>query len=105
MRQLLEGIRFVLEVVALVAAAVVGASVAWPAAIVAPLVLGGVWGRFVAPKSASRLADPLRLALEVCLFGSLGAGLAWVGHPVAGLVFAGASIVVAVVLRLAGSGD
>ena len=103
MRQLLEGVRFVLEVVALVAAAVVGAGVGWPAAILGPLVLAAVWGRFVAPKSKSRLDDPLRLAVELGLFGALGVGLALVGHPVAGLLLAGASIVVAVVLRSVGS--
>lgn len=83
-----------------VAAAVVGAAVAWPVAIVATVVLAATWGRYVAPRSGSRLDDPWRLALEVALFGLLGVALALVGHPLAGAVLALSSVVVAGLLRL-----
>jgi hypothetical protein len=42
----------------------------------APLAAILVWGRFVAPRSANRLEDPARIAVEVVLF-TLGAAALW----------------------------
>ena len=39
-------------------------------AVLLPLVAAAVWGRWVAPRAARRLPDPLRLAAEVLLFAS-----------------------------------
>ncbi len=37
-------------------------------AVVLPVVAAVVWGRWVAPRTSHRLADPTRLALEAALF-------------------------------------
>ncbi|MCB1015907.1 MAG: YrdB family protein [Acidimicrobiales bacterium] len=103
MTRALEATRFLLELASLVAAAVAGAHVAWPLAVLAPVAVIVVWGRFVAPKARGRLADPARLALEVCLFVVLGVALAAAGAPWAGALLAVASIVVAGALRVVGS--
>lgn len=48
-------------------------------AVLLPLAAAGVWGRWVAPRSSHRLAEPYRLAVELILFAAafvlvLGAG-------------------------------
>jgi hypothetical protein len=41
-----------------------------------PLAAASIWGVFLAPKARRPLADPLRIGLEVILFGAAGAALA-----------------------------
>lgn len=49
-----------------------------------PLVAASVWGRWVAPRAAHRLADPARLAIEVVLFATAAGVLVLAGpHPLA----------------------
>ena len=95
----LEAVRFLLELTALTALAVAGASVGWWLAVLLPLLLVVVWGRFIAPKSDHRLDEPLRLAVEVVLFLGVGGALVAAGHVLAGCAVALASIAVAGLLR------
>lgn len=46
-----------------------------------PLLAATLWGLFVAPRSNMQLAEPLRLALEVVLFGCAAAVLYATGQP------------------------
>jgi uncharacterized protein DUF2568 len=66
------------------------------------VVLAVIWGLWIAPRSRRRLADPARFVLEVVLFvvGGWSLWVAWT--PVAGIVLAVASIVVAALTRVVG---
>jgi Protein of unknown function (DUF2568) len=63
----------------------------------APLLAAVIWGLWVAPASRRRLADPMRLVVEVVLFAAGVAVLVAAGYP---LVAAGFAIVVAVNITL-----
>lgn len=92
------GVRFVLELAALTALAVWGWLVTDSVPVrllltfAAPLAAAFIWGRYVAPKSPRRLRDPLRLLVEVVVFGVATWGLATVGHPVLAVLLAAAYI-------------
>ncbi|HYJ75738.1 MAG TPA: DUF2568 domain-containing protein [Kineosporiaceae bacterium] len=73
--------------------------VAVAAGILAALAVAAVWGVAIAPNSRRRLADPLRLALEIVLFLVVAGGLAAVGHLPAAVVLAVAGVVAAVGVR------
>jgi hypothetical protein len=66
-------LRFFLELAALASLTYWGATVdspLWPLfAVAAPLLLAVFWGRFMSPKAAYRLHDPLRLVAEIGVFG------------------------------------
>jgi hypothetical protein len=87
MRALNLGIRFLCELGLLAGLAAWGALAVSPVvgrvvlAVLAPLLAAAAWGRWVAPKSPQRLADPARWAVELVLFGAAAAGLTAVGHP------------------------
>jgi hypothetical protein len=88
-----DGLRFLLELGTLAAVAVGGWSAGdgwsrWLLAVIAPLVVILIWSRFMAPKSTARVGDPLRLVLEVVIFGSGVVALAASGHAVWAAVFA-----------------
>ena len=55
--------------------------------VTAPLAAAVVWGLWIAPKAKRRLRDPVRLAIELLLFGAAGALLAVAGHPLATVIF------------------
>jgi uncharacterized protein DUF2568 len=81
MRQLNLLLKFLLELVALAAFALWGASVADGAAAAAlavalPLVVAVLWGRFAAPKARRRLPLRLRAPFELTVF-ALGALALW----------------------------
>jgi hypothetical protein len=63
----------------------------------APLLAAVVWGLWVAPASRRRLADPVRLLVEVLLFAAGVVALAVAGFP---LVAVGFAAVVAVNMTL-----
>jgi hypothetical protein len=88
MSWVVHGVRFVCEIAAVVAFVWWG----WP---VLGIVLGAivivVWGAFVAPKAARRLADPARGALELVIFGAATAAFVSVGQTVLAIVFAAAA--------------
>ena len=94
---LLAAVRFLAELAMLVALAYVGWRLAGDiqvlGAVLAVLLVGlaaAVWGRWVAPRSETRLEDPTRLGVEVVLFGAAVAGLLVVGAWLAALLLAAA---------------
>jgi NhaP-type Na+/H+ or K+/H+ antiporter len=72
------------------------------AAVAAALAGALVWGAWIAPRARRRLRDPARFALETVLFVLVGAALWVVWAPLAGVLFAAASIVVAALTRVVG---
>jgi hypothetical protein len=108
---LVLGLRFVTEL-ALVAGAAWAAStrpgnvlVAVAAGILAALAVAAVWGIAIAPNSRRRLADLLRLAVEIALFVAVAAGLAAVDHVPAAVVLAVAGSATAVAVRFVEPGE
>lgn len=53
-----------------------------------PILFAIVWGAFLAPKSAMRLQDPLRLIVEVVLFALAAWALYSAGKPTLTILFA-----------------
>ena len=93
MRYANDGLRFVLELSALAALGYWGFEefdgvVQWLVGLGAPMIAAGVWGTFVAPKASHPTVDPVRLLLEVAVFGSGVAALLAAGSTALALVFA-----------------
>jgi Protein of unknown function (DUF2568) len=68
-------LRFVLEMAALAALAYwgfheFGGIAEWLIGLGAPLLLAAVWGRFMSPKASHPTVDPVRLLIEVTVFGA-----------------------------------
>jgi hypothetical protein len=68
------GLRFFLELAALSSMAYWGfaehdGAVQWLLGIGAPLLAAVVWGAFIAPKASRPTTDPVRLLLELAVFG------------------------------------
>jgi hypothetical protein len=87
-----DGLRFLLELAALVSLGYWGFAehegvVQWLLGLGAPLVAAAVWGRFVAPKASHPTVDPLRLLLELLVFGSGVAALCLAGSTMLAVVF------------------
>jgi Protein of unknown function (DUF2568) len=105
MRPVMLALRFVLELAALTALGTYGLHTArGPArfALAAALVLAAaaVWGRWVAPASRRRLADPSRLVVEVVFFAAAGVALAATGRLVLGAALTVVAVADAGLLRL-----
>ena len=85
-------VRFGCEIAAVVAIVWWG----WP---VLGLLLGiaviAVWGAWVAPKAPRRLADPLRMVVELVIFALATVAFVEVGQTVVAVVFASAATVTA----------
>ncbi len=87
-------LRFLLELSALVALGYWGfqATTSTIANILlgigAPLLAAIIWGAFVAPKAARRTQDPVRLLIEVLVFGAASLALVSVTQPLLGLALA-----------------
>lgn len=64
---------------------------------VTPLLAALIWGRFIAPRAPHRLEDPLRVGIEIVIFGAATAALIVAGAPTTGTIF---GIVAAVSLIL-----
>ena len=73
--------------------------------LLAMVAVAVVWGVLVAPKAGRRLDDPLRLALEVALFGLAGAGLVAAGYPAAGIALFAVGVVAARAVRRVAPGS
>ena len=90
-----RGLRFLLEVAALLAIAYWGFEtgdslpVGIALALAAPTVVAIVWGVLGSPKAALPVSDRWRLLLEGLVFGAATAGLYAVGHPIVAGLFAG----------------
>ena len=86
------GLRFALELCLLATLAYWGWQLdqGWllrlAAGLGAPLLASIIWGRFVSPRASRRLADPLRLGLELLLFGIGSALLVTAGQAVLGII-------------------
>lgn len=105
MRPVMLVLRFALELAALAAFAAVGLhAVRGPArfALAAALVLAAaaVWGRWIAPASRRRLADPARLVVEVVFFAAAGVALAATGRWPLGAALTVVAVANAGLLRL-----
>jgi quinol-cytochrome oxidoreductase complex cytochrome b subunit len=80
-------LRFLLELCALAALAYWGAEVGrglllkLVLGIGAPLVAAVVWGTFVAPKATVPVSTPIRILIEVVIFGLAAGGLVVAGRP------------------------
>jgi Protein of unknown function (DUF2568) len=86
-------LRFVLELGALAALGYWGfaefdGAAQWVFGLGAPLIAAGVWGTSVAPRASRPTVDPVRLLLEVAVFGSGVAALLAAGSTALALVFA-----------------
>ena len=105
MRPFMLALRFALELAALAAFATYGLhAIRGPArfALAAALVLAAaaVWGRWAAPASRRRLADPARLVVEVVFFTAAGVALAAAGRWLLGAAFTVVAVANAGLLRL-----
>jgi hypothetical protein len=89
-------VRFACEVAALVAFVWWG----WPViGILAAVAVALVWGALIAPKARRRLADPLRLAVELVIFACATAAFWAAAGPVTAIVFAILATVTALLVR------
>jgi Protein of unknown function (DUF2568) len=105
MRPINLALRFALELAALAAFGAWGLHAAggparFALAAAAVLAAAGVWGRWMAPTSRHRLADPARLLAEVAFFTAAGAALALTGRGALGVGLAAAAAANAGLLRL-----
>ena len=97
MRAANDVLRFSLEIGTLVSVAYWGWSETdswwrWLLVVASPLLVAVVWGRFMAPKSTTRVGDPRRLLLELLIFGSAVAALTVSGQGVWAAVFGGLAL-------------
>jgi hypothetical protein len=77
-----DGLRFTLELAALASLGYWGfadhdGALQWLLGLGTPLAAAVVWGAFVAPKASRPTTDPLRLLLELAVFGG-GVAALWV---------------------------
>jgi hypothetical protein len=101
-------IRFVLELVAVIAAAVAGANLGSPplgipGAIVATVLFVGVWGLFIAPRARYPQPPTLRLMVGSVLMELTAVGLIAAGFTTAGAILGVAILANAVVLAAFGA--
>lgn len=94
MKSLNVGLRFLLELGLLLAYGYWGFQThdgigQWLLGVGTPLIVAIIWGLFFAPKSARRLRNPLRLVMEIVIFG-IGVLALWMtGQSILALVFGG----------------
>lgn len=99
------GLRFAIELSALAALGYWGSQAGRGTtahvlfAISAPLGAAVLWGAFVAPKAAVRVAEPVRLAIELLVYAAATAGLAVADQPVLAAVFAVVAVANSLVVR------
>jgi hypothetical protein len=91
-------VRFLCELAMLAALAYWGFTVgdgigAWVLGVGAPLLAAVVWGAWVAPKARWPVPMPVRVVIELVLFGSAVGGLTIAGQPVLAVVLGVAALV------------
>ena len=91
-------LRFFLELAALVSLAYWGFSefdgvAQWLIGLGAPLLVAVVWGRFMSPKASHPTVDPIRLLIEIAVFGAGVAALFAAEATVLAVVFAVLAVV------------
>lgn len=105
------GVRFFLELAALVALAYWGLNAVdgrWAGialGVAAPFCAAALWGAFVAPKRAVETAAPVRLAVEGLFFGAATTGLWASGQRSLALALAAAAVIDRAALWLVGERD
>ena len=98
-------LRFLTELATVAALAAAGAlahtAVAWRVvlAILGVVLFAVIWGRWIGPRAAHRLTDPVRLVAEIVIFVVSAVALSVVGYPVIGIVLGVISIATAATLR------
>ena len=100
-------IRFLLELAALIAAGVTGASLGTPpfgvvGGLVAAIAFGIVWGLFIAPKARFPQSPRFRLVVGTILMELTALGLIVVGQPTVGALLGAAVLANAVALATGG---
>jgi hypothetical protein len=91
--------RFLLELIVLVALFWWGISLSGELLVQvvfglgAPAIAMTVWGLFVAPKATRRLSDPMRVALEVVVFGAGVLAFLATGNVVLGVLLGAAAAI------------
>ncbi|HEX3761320.1 MAG TPA: YrdB family protein [Kofleriaceae bacterium] len=95
--------KFVLELAALAALAIWGASLSGSVvpvvvAIAAPLAMALVWGVWCAPRASRRLPMPVRAVVELGVFALAALALAAAGHVVWAVALAAATALNAALL-------
>jgi hypothetical protein len=94
--------RFLSELAALAAFAIWGIDAAGWLGILLPIAMAAFWGRWMAPRSESRLTDPQRLIAELVIFGAATAALIAVDATALAAAFAVVAIGCAVLVRYLG---
>jgi hypothetical protein len=92
-------VRFACELAALVAVGWWGWTVTPVLGVALPLLVAVVWGAWIAPKARRRLADPVRLVLELVIFAGATASFVAGGQWVVGILFAVAAVGTAIPYR------
>jgi hypothetical protein len=97
-------LKFVLELAAVAAFAIWGASVdgaglAVLLAVVAPVLAIGLWGTLAAPKSTRRLPTRKRVPFELGVFALAALAFLASGHEAAAIIFAVAAAINAALLK------
>jgi hypothetical protein len=93
-----DALRFFLELSALAAVSYWGWSefdgaLRWILVVAAPLAVAVVWGRWMAPKSSTRVGDPWRLVIEIVIFGAAAIALLDADQTTLAVVMAAATAV------------
>jgi hypothetical protein len=100
------GVRFLLELGAFAALAYWGVQTGESAVVKLVLAAGAaglavlVWGKLVAPRSASRLEDPARVCVEAAVFGAAAVGLVAADQAALGVLFAAVAALNTTLVRL-----
>ncbi len=108
MKALALGLAFFIELGAIAAYSYAGFAGDRPAVyrlvfgIALPLFIIAFWGRYMAPKAASRLQIPWYAAAKLVIYLGAAIALAGSGQPVIAAVFAGLAIFDEILLYLAG---
>jgi hypothetical protein len=92
------GVRFLLELAALVALVLWGAATVagvggWVLGLAAAAAFAAAWGMYVSPKARIPLGAGARLAVELALFGTVALALAYAGRTVFAVAFALVAVV------------
>jgi hypothetical protein len=98
-------LRFALELLALAVlfswgAHTVGGAGRWAVGLGAVLAGAAFWGWFLAPKSAHRLDDPIRLGVELAFFAGITLAIATLRSPVTAAAFLAVATANALVMRI-----
>jgi Protein of unknown function (DUF2568) len=96
-------LKFLLELAAVAAFAIWGASVDGAAlaallAVITPALVIGLWGTFAAPKSPRRLPTRARVPFELAVFALAALALLASGHETVAIIFAVTAAINAVLL-------